>query len=291
MISDQRPESSQPAPAEAAARKRISPLLIMIFVVASVALPIYFWQGTWFGTRLSNAQLAEYLADRDNPRHVQHALVQLTERLDDGPADEREFYPAMVALVDHPREQVRSTLAWAMGWDPSSEEFHEALRTLLTDDVVLVRRNAALALSKFGDDAARSELREMLVPYTVISPFAGEVSDLLAKGRPVKAHTDLARIATDDGVTHKFAAPLNGTVLTLSAADGDKVNVGDALCEIAPGQQDMWEALRALAIVGTPDDIPAIQQALNRRYADAQVAEQGESTIKLIEERAGQQAN
>lgn len=262
------------------------PILIGIFVFASVALPLYFWMGTWFGTELSDAKLADYLADREHPRKVQHALVQITKRLEDGPEDEREYYPAMVALVDHPREPVRSTLAWVMGWDPHSIEFHEALLTLLRDDKVLVSRNAALSLSKFGDETARNELRAMLKPYEVTAPVAGTLSDLPPKGRAIKVHTDLAIITDAEGKTLKIPAPLNGKVLATFAANGDQVEAGDRLCEIAPGKQDMWEALRALAIVGTPDDIPAIQEALNRRYADAQIAEQGESTIKLIEGRA-----
>ena len=42
-------------------RKRIPPLLIAILVIASVLVPVVFWQGTWFGTTLSDDQLAALL--------------------------------------------------------------------------------------------------------------------------------------------------------------------------------------------------------------------------------------
>lgn len=266
-------------------RKRLPGILIALFVLASVLVPMIFWQGTWFGTRLSDAQLLKYLTERDNPRHVQHALVQLTERFDRKDPAVASFYPQMLALVDHPREEVRSTLAWTMGWDPQSEPFHEALRTLLADRAPLVARNAALSLSKFSDRACVPMLLAMLEPYAVPAPVAGELSDLPPQGRPVKAHSDLATITPQGEPLVKVKAPLDGRILSVEAGNGKAVAVGEILCRLAPGENDMREAFRALAIIGASAEVEAVRAALNRSYITPTAAEQGELTVKLIEGR------
>ena len=46
-----------------------------------VLMPFLFWWNTWFGRQLSDKQLAEYLQDDKRPRHIQHALVQIGERV------------------------------------------------------------------------------------------------------------------------------------------------------------------------------------------------------------------
>ena len=55
----------------------------LIFLTAwlIVLMPFLFWWNTWFGRRLSDKQITEYLADEKHPRHIQHALVQLGERM------------------------------------------------------------------------------------------------------------------------------------------------------------------------------------------------------------------
>jgi hypothetical protein len=55
-------------------------LLITVFALLLVLFPFLFWYGTWFGRKLTDAQIGEYLSDRAKPRHAQHALVQLGER-------------------------------------------------------------------------------------------------------------------------------------------------------------------------------------------------------------------
>src|ERR1035438_2602878 len=46
-----------------------------------VLMPFLFWWNTWFGRHLSDQQLTEYLHDDKKPRHIQHALVQMGERM------------------------------------------------------------------------------------------------------------------------------------------------------------------------------------------------------------------
>ena len=45
-----------------------------------------------------------------------------------------------------------------MGQDNKSEEFHQALLSLLNDNDPLVRRNAALQLVRFGDGSGKARV-------------------------------------------------------------------------------------------------------------------------------------
>ena len=56
-------------------------LLITLFALLLVLFPFLFWYLTWFGRRLSDSQIDSYLADASKPRHAQHALVQIGERM------------------------------------------------------------------------------------------------------------------------------------------------------------------------------------------------------------------
>src|SRR5450755_5083406 len=46
-----------------------------------VLMPFLFWWNTWFGRHLSDEQVTEYLHDSKKPRHMQQALVQVSERM------------------------------------------------------------------------------------------------------------------------------------------------------------------------------------------------------------------
>ena len=146
---------------------RIGPLqtaLVLLALVACVVVPFYFWQGTWFGRPLQDDELTRYLTDPDKSRWVQHGLVQIVERMERGDPRVAQWYETVAKLSEHSGPQVRVTAAWVMGQDSASELFHNTLLQMLGDDEVLVRRNAALALVRFGDDEGLNELRAMLAP-------------------------------------------------------------------------------------------------------------------------------
>src|ERR1700724_2618852 len=114
-----------------------------------VLMPFLFWWNTWFGRQLSDKQLAEYLQDDKKPRHIQHALVQIGERVTRHDGGVMRWYPDVVRLASYPIEEVRNTDAWVMGQDATSKAassagFHEALLIMLNDPSVMVRGNAAL---------------------------------------------------------------------------------------------------------------------------------------------------
>src|SRR5689334_9608204 len=56
-------------------------LFITLFALLLVLFPFLFWYSTWFGRKLTDAEIDRYFADRAKPRHAQHALVQIGERM------------------------------------------------------------------------------------------------------------------------------------------------------------------------------------------------------------------
>src|SRR5580700_12005210 len=73
-----------------------------------VLMPFLFWWNTWFGRHLSDQQLTEYLHDAKKPRHIQQALVQISERISRHDAVVSQWYPEVVALAVDPVEEVRN---------------------------------------------------------------------------------------------------------------------------------------------------------------------------------------
>ncbi len=229
-------------------------LLIVLFAFALALLPFLFWYQTWFGRKLTDAQIDSYFADRSHPRRAQHALVQVGERMA-RKADVSRWYPNVMQQAASPRPELRETAAWIMGQDSRYAPFHSTLLELIHDREPLVRRNAALALAAFGDPAARAELRSMLQPVRILAPASGVLKWRVKPGEYVNPGTLLARIG---GV--EIRSPLPGEAQAVSAEDGSRVQAGDRLTEIAPDKDHVWEALRALYLVGEPGDLDEVQR-------------------------------
>src|SRR5213595_382354 len=115
-------------------RPRMSSTQRVLFFVTGwliVLMPFLFWWNTWFGRRLSEKQMAEYLHDPKKPRHIQHALVQLGESMSQHDASVSRWYPEVLRLASHPVDEIRNTDAWVMGQDTSGPQFRETLLKLL----------------------------------------------------------------------------------------------------------------------------------------------------------------
>ena len=229
-------------------------VLIALLALALVLFPFLFWYHTWFGRKLSDAQLDAYFADRAKPRHIQHALVQLGERVSRGQNAAR-WYPLVIAEAASPNLEIRQTAAWIMGQDHGYPALHQALLKLIHDPEPMVRRNAALSLAGFGDGAARGELVAMLRPYAVRAAVAGPVRYRLKLGDYVNPGTLLARVGESE-----VRSPAPGEVRTLERKEGDAVAPGDALAELSADKNHVWEALRALYVVGQAEDLEDVQR-------------------------------
>src|SRR2546425_1918783 len=98
-------------------------ILAMLFVIASFLT----WYFTWFGRELSDTEVSNYLADEKHPRHVQHALLQIEQRMERGDPNVKKWYQQLVVLSGNSEPEFRLTVAWLMGFDNKSAEFHQAL--------------------------------------------------------------------------------------------------------------------------------------------------------------------
>jgi biotin carboxyl carrier protein len=229
-------------------------LLITLFALLLVLFPFLFWYRTWFGRKLTDSQIDEYLADQSSPRHAQHALVQIGERLSQH-RDVSRWYAGIIEQSSNPSLELRQTAAWIMGQDRNYRPFHEALLRLVHDVQPMVRRNAALALARFGDPAARPELLAMLRPSTITATAAGTLKYRLKPGDYVNPGTMVGRIG---GV--EVRAELPGEVRALDRNDGSAVQPGDPLADLSADKNHVWEALRALDLVGQSSDLEDVER-------------------------------
>jgi biotin carboxyl carrier protein len=268
----------------AAKQRRPSNFWLIIVAALFILVPFLTWYFTWFGRGLSDQDIASYLADEKNPRHIQHALLQVEEKIEHGDPAAKKFYPQIIAASKNSVPEVRKTAAWVMGQDNQSNEFHSGLLELLKDDDPLVRRNAALQLVRFGDAAGRPELRAMLQPFEVKSSMTGTVVSLLPQSSTIRAGAMMARIRNGSGNVQEFRSPLDGKISTLVVKEGDPVTVNQTIAWLALDHATVLDALRALAYVGTKDDLPLID-SYTQVDASAESAQQAWATVKAIRSR------
>jgi biotin carboxyl carrier protein len=271
---------------DALATRQRSTWPLIILAALFIIVPFLTWYTTWFGRDLSDAEIAKYLADEKNPRHIQHALSQIEARIEKGDPGVKKFYPQIVNVSKSPTSEIRKTAAWVMGQDNSSPEFHQALTGLIVDAEPLVRRNAAVQLVRFGDAAGRPELRAMLQPYDVKSQMAGTIVSLLAQGSIVKAGGLLARIRDLSGTVQEFRSPLDGAIEKVVVKEGDQIAAARTVLWLTPDRATINDALRALQYVGTKEDVPLIESFSQGPAAnDAEIKQQAAVTAKAIESR------
>lgn len=258
---------------------------ILVVAVLFVAATFLAWYFSWFGRGLSDADISKYVADEKNPRHVQHALLQIQQRIERGDPTAKNWYPQIVALSGNPETEFRLTVAWLMGFDNKAPEFHEALLKLLQDPEPIVRRNAALALVRFQDGSGRQELVSMLRPYVLQAPVAGVVMSSMHEGSTVARRTLLARIQQPDGSVIELRSPLPGRIEKFVKPNGSQVKRDEELLTINSDEQSVWEALRGLALVGTEEDLPLVRSYANSNEVSKRVKEQAGLTAEAISHR------
>jgi biotin carboxyl carrier protein len=261
---------------------------LLFFAVAwlIVLMPFLFWWSTWFGRQLSDKQITEYLDDDKHPRHIQHALVQLGERLVRRDPGAARWYPQLIRLASHPVEEVRNTDAWVMGQDSSAAAFHEILLKMLRDSSPSVRGNAALSLVRFGDAAGRPQIASLLRPASITAPIAGRVVDTDKVGTSIRQGGLIAKLQEGSRTT-EIRSPIAGRIHALSAAAGSSVAAGAEIALVDPGDDQVWEALRALYLIGQPEDLPAVRlYERNVPEISARVRQQAFLTENSIRERA-----
>ena len=287
------PTDPQTVPKSAAApktKRSMSRTQKIIFFATGwliVLMPFLFWWNTWFGRHLSDQQLTEFLHDEKKPRHIQHALVQLGDRMSHADPKAREWYPDLLRLASHPVEEVRNTDAWVMGQDNSGSGFHEALLKMLQDSSPMVRGNAALSLVRFGDAAGRPQIVALLQPAQITAPVDGTIIDADRPGTAIHQGGLVAKLSSQ-GSTQSvdIRSPIPGRIRSV-AQTGAKLASGTEVAVVDPGAEQVWEALRALYLIGQPEDLAAIRP-YERDVPDVSddVRKQAEETEKAIQQRS-----
>jgi HEAT repeat protein len=243
-------------------------LLFYVIAWLIVLLPFLFWWNTWFGRQLSDQQITQYLTDDKRPRHIQHALVQIGERIMRHDVGAARWYPELIRLAAHPVEEVRNTDAWVMGQDTAVAGFHQALLKMLQDPSPMVRGNAALSLVRFGDAAGREQIVALLQPARVVAPTTGRVLDTARAGTPIRQGGLLAKLkpaTTPAGDSQhsesptEVRSPITGRIHSISVTAGATVGAGAEIASVDPGDEQVWEAVRALYLIGRAEDLSAIR--------------------------------
>jgi hypothetical protein len=276
---------------DAQARKpgmsRTQKLLFFLTAWLICLMPFLFWWNTWFGRKLTGQQLNEYLHDTKKPRHIQQALVQVGERITRHDATAKQWYPDLVRLAADPVEEVRNTDAWVMGQDASAAGFHEALLKMLADASPMVRGNAALSLVRFGDATGRPQILTLLQPAQIISPQSGRIVDADRPGTAIHQGGLIAKLAYGHEQTAEIRSPIPGRIRSV-AGTGASVAAGAEVAVVDPANDQVWEALRALYLVGQPDDLSAIRP-YERDLPDISndVRQQALETEQAIRKRSG----
>jgi hypothetical protein len=259
--------NDSPAPAARPFRLTVrNRLLFFLIAWLIVLMPFLFWWSTWFGRPLSDQRIGQYLIDDKHPRHIQHALVQLGDRMARHDAGAERWYPDIVRLAGHPVEEVRNTDAWVMGQDTSRQAFHVALLKMLHDASLTVRGNAALSLVRFGDATGRPQIVALLQPASITAPTAGRILDIDKVGTSVHRGGLIAKLQDAQG-TVEVRSPIAGRVRRSSFPTGATIVPGAELAAVSPAEEQVWEALRALYLVGQPEDLPVIR-AYERELPD-----------------------
>jgi hypothetical protein len=276
--------TTEPKPPKSFGGRWTYGIVIMAFLF--VLMPFLFWNATWFGRPLSDAQIAQALADRSHPRQIQHALAQIETRIEARDASVRRWYPDLVTLASAPLDEIRVTDAWVMGQDNTSPDFHRALLNLLLDANPMVQRNAALSLIRFGDDSGHARVVAMLRPYTMAAPLAGTLETRLKPGDVVNPGTLVAHIESA-GQRREVRATVPGTLDRWLATNRVAVPAGQPILTLAPSESMVWEALRALYLVGRAEDLPDVDRFA--RGADGfspQIAQQAQATSRAVRSRS-----
>jgi HEAT repeat len=261
---------------------------VLFFVVAWLIclMPFLFWWNTWFGRKLTDAQLNDYIHDMKKPRHIQQALVQVGERITHQEASAKQWYPDLIRLASDPVEEVRNTDAWVMGQDTSAAGFHGALLKMLNDPSPMVRGNAALSLVRFGDVSGRPQIVALLQPVQITAPQPGQIIDADRPGTAIHQNGLIAKLKSSKGQTYEVRSSIPGRIRSVSGT-GANVGAGTEIAVVDPSTDQVWEALRALYLIGRAEDIPAVLP-YERELPDISddVRRQAVETEKAIRERS-----
>jgi hypothetical protein len=98
----------------------------------------------------------------------------------------------------------------------------------------------------------------MLRPVPVTAPAGGRVAAIARATEPVRQGTMVAQIDTGNGV-REMRSPISGRIHSVATTAGVQVQEGAELLVVSPGADQVWEALRALYLIGRAEDLDAVR--------------------------------
>ncbi len=87
----------------------------------------------------------------------------------------------------------------------------------------------------------------------------GTVIEILGKKDPVRPLMQLALVDTGAGKPEPVLAPLGGRIGDVAVGRAQRITNGRPLCTIEPNFQQAYQALRALTLVGEPEDLKYVE--------------------------------
>ncbi|MFQ5506648.1 MAG: HEAT repeat domain-containing protein [Planctomycetota bacterium] len=278
-------------------------IILVPVVLAVVLLPCLFLYSTCYARKLSDDEIERRLLAAESAelptsagrkergevlRHAQHALEQVSKRLEAG-QDISRFRPAILALTRHEEAVMRRTVVWLMGWDRQNPEFQQAFKRMLGDPDPQVRYNAALRLSAVregGMTLARPVLHAALRPLEVRVTSSGRIREALSVGDKVLEGAALARLETSEGGIVSVAAPLSGRLSGRRAGPGAWLARGDVLCSLLPNSAQVREVMKALYYFGDLADLDAIRPlARGSEPYGSELQEEARRVVEAIKTR------
>jgi pyruvate/2-oxoglutarate dehydrogenase complex dihydrolipoamide acyltransferase (E2) component len=118
------------------------------------------------------------------------------------------------------------------------------------------------------------------------SPYAGTLTIRLKPGDEINPGTLLAHIAAS-GQNMEVRSDVPGTIDRWIAAENAQMQVGQPLVLIKPSQAMVWEALRALYLIGRKEDLVEVTGYARAGNGEAQdLQQQATLTAQAINARA-----
>jgi len=92
---------------------------------------------------------------------------------------------------------------------------------------------------------------------------------------------------TRNEAREEIRAEVPGTLERWLATESAEVEAGQGIATLAPDHASVWEALRALVLIGREENLPAVEHYINR-FGDIPEAiqQQARETARAIRERA-----
>jgi len=120
----------------------------------------------------------------------------------------------------------------------------------------------------------------------MMSPLTGALDTRLKAGDIVNPGTMIAHIEVS-GKKNEVRATVPGTLIRWLSDDHANITAGQPLVALAPSEGMVWEALRALYVVGRSEDLPDVEQVARATYGSSpQIGQQAQSTARAIRDRS-----